>query len=167
MKKIIYFLLIICLLFSCKKQDETDFAYLIKGYIENYVLIVNDDTIISIKYDNREIDDGKLIELLDLKINSEIDLEEKYKKEILIILEKYKEVDDNYLETYIINKDKVYNEINKLIENIANNDLKILFHSINNQKVLYFDKIEKIKNNANYLSMWLEQVKQLERRMDL
>ncbi|MGD1823064.1 MAG: hypothetical protein ACPKM0_09940 [Pleomorphochaeta sp.] len=166
MKKVIVLLIFITLLFSCNSKEE-EYNYLVKGYTENYLVLITKETLICINYDNREIDDDKLIQLLDLNNVTKIKIEKGLEDQIINLLEHNKIENESLLKVYVNNKSLFKEEITSLMNTYNDNDLTYIIEKIDNQEIYFFDNLEKIKDSANYLELWLKQVKSLERRKDL
>jgi len=167
LKKFIYLFLFIPLLFSCNKNNENEIVFLAKGYIENYLIIINNETIICINYDNREIDDLKLLQRLKIDDYNDITYNESLREDLINVVEKYREEENSLVETYLNNKDDLYDSLSLIVQNYNKSNLLLVLEKIEKQKVYCFNNLEDIKDSANYLALWLEQVKLLEKRNDL
>lgn len=166
MKKLII-LLTFVLLISCEQKQEIDFVLLAQTNFENYLIIVNNDSFITIPYDNREIDKDKLNKILNIKPDLEISIDDKLKDSIIITIEKYREKESCLAQIYINNKKQLDEQLMQIISEEGNFDITNFVNLINKQKAYCFDNIEDIKDNANNLPLWLKQVEALSRRKDL
>ena len=169
MRKIIILLLFSLLIISCVQDEKaneinnTEEAVLLRGYSENYLCLINNESLIMINYDNRKIDDIKLLTILKIETIIYIDIEKSLENEIINLLKNQIGTKDSLLEVYKENKSKLYNLINEY----SNDKLVYLLDKIENQNIYYFEDLERINGSATYLNTWLNQVKQLEARKDL
>ncbi len=169
MRKIIVLLIFILIFSSCSQSEKPneienkEHAILLRGYSENYLCIINNQSFIVINYDNRKIDDIKLLTILEIETIIYIDIDKGLENEILNLLKDQIGTKDSLLEIYKDNKSELYNLINKY----SNDDLLYLLDKIENQNIYYFEDLERINGSATYLNTWLNQVKQLEARKDL
>ena len=86
------------------KKQEIDFVLLAQTNTENYLIIVNNDSFITIPYDSREIDKDKLNKILNITPNMEISIDDTLKDNIINIIEKYRENESCLAQIYINNK---------------------------------------------------------------
>ncbi|NCD04658.1 MAG: hypothetical protein EOL97_00925 [Spirochaetia bacterium] len=166
MKKLLI-LLTFVLLISCEQKQEIDFVLLAQTNTENYLIIVNNDSFITIPYDSREIDKDKLNKILNITPNMEISIDDTLKDNIINIIEKYRENESCLAQIYINNKKQLDEQLKQIISEEGNFDITNFINLISKQKAYCFDNIEEIKDSANNLALWLNQVKALSRRKDL
>lgn len=166
MKKILI-LLLFFLLVSCTKQETLDYTLQVEGTIENYLFILNDESCVIIKYDNRVIDKDKLLSILNLQVNKVILLEEDVVTNIIDIVSKYRSDEESLTQVFIENKKSLEPKIENLLYQAKGLDIKEFTDKLNKQTVYYFDDIDEIKDSANHLALWLDQVRKLSTRKDL
>ena len=167
MKKYLILLVLIFAFISCRENDNTDYVLLADGYIENYLIVLNNDSLICIKYDNREIDRQKLSQILNITADIEFELDDSVKEHLIEDIKKYEEDEASLIEVFVNNKNQIINDVQSLLNNNIDADLSTFFDKIDKQNVYYFDDIDTIKDSASYLAIWLEQVKGLATRKDL
>lgn len=166
MRKLVI-LLFILLSFSCSKQEQGDFVLMANGIKENYLIIVDSETCVSIKFDNREIDKDKILAILKLKPDLQFNIDKESEKSIVEAINEYREDERTLLQVFVNNKKRLEERVNYIFSNSLDLDIKGFTDKINKQKVYYFDDIEQIKDSANNLAKWLDQVKKLSTRKDL
>ena len=167
MKKLLILLFLLFLLVACSNQSEEEFILTVETRIENYLIIVNKDYYIEIGYDNREVDKEKLLIILDIIPNMEIIINDNTKKQLLSILESYGDDKSCLAQVYIDNKKQLENEVKRILLENTNYDITQFLEKLDKQEAYCFDDIEEIKDSANNLPLWLEQVRGLSRRKDL
>jgi sulfite reductase alpha subunit-like flavoprotein len=140
---------------------------MVEGKIENYLIVVDKDYYIEIGYDNREVDTGKLLKILGVVPNMEISIDENTEKQLLDTIKRYDDNKSCLAQVFIDNKKQLESEIIRIISENSNYDITQFLEKLDKQTAYCFDDIEEIKDSANNLPLWLEQVRGLSRRKDL
>ncbi len=140
---------------------------MVEGKIENYLIVVDKDYYIEIGYDNREVDTGKLLKILGVASNMEISIDENTEKQLLDTIKRYDDNKSCLAQVFIDNKKQLESEIIRIISENSNYDITQFLEKLDKQTAYCFDDIEEIKDSANNLPLWLEQVRGLSRRKDL
>ena len=166
MKKLVI-LLLFFLFVSCTNQEQINYTLHVEGTIENYLIILDNESCVIIKYDNREIDKDKLLLILKVKVNREISLEDEVVTNIKEVISKYKVEESSLTQVFINNKKELEPLIERILEQANILNITEFTDKLNKQTVYYFDDIEEIKDSANHLALWLNQVKKLSTRKDL
>ncbi len=166
MRKIVILLLFL-LTISCTNEMDSEYVLMTNGNIENYLFVVNQSSCIIIKFDSREIDKDKLLKILSLSPNMEINVSSDLKNEIINTISEYRDEEELLTQVFINNKKQLQPKVVKIISESLNLDITEFSEKLNKQDVYYFEDIEEIKDSATNLPLWFEQVKQLSVRKDL
>lgn len=166
MKKIVILLLFL-LTISCTNEVDSEFVLMTNGNIENYLFVVDQNSCVIIKFDNREIDKDKLLKILSLSSDMEINVSSALEKEIINTISEYKNDEESLTQVFINNKKQLQPKVVNMISESLNLDITEFSEKLNKQDVYYFEDIEEIKDSATNLPLWFEQVKKLSVRKDL